>query len=189
MHDLNQKQVNDISTHDYIRQWRWRNVTHEEHEKLIAALGEAMAVLKQTIALPPVDYPPARLVQLPQPLLPLLRAEYDVYPTTSDGLPMPATVRGLAATEMLEIMTQQYRAILDKKPQTPEDDAEKRRLLAEMMTYLPLLQDIEEELSMMSSTASGLLSRSGALSMNCSKSKSNRRQRRESSALAKIALT
>ena len=142
MHDLNQKQVNDISTHDYIRQWRWRNVTHEEHEKLIAALGEAMAVLKQTIALPPVDYPPARLVQLPQPLLPLLRAEYDVYPTTSDGLPMPATVRGLAATEMLEIMTQQYRAILDKKPQTPEDDAEKRRLLAEMMTYLPLLQDI-----------------------------------------------
>ncbi|HOG49344.1 MAG TPA: hypothetical protein PKY10_02000, partial [Lentisphaeria bacterium] len=142
MHDLNQKQVNDIRTRDYIWQWRWRNVTPEEHEKLIAALNEVTVLLKQTIALSPVDYPPARLVQLPQPLLPLLRAEYDVYPATSDGLPTSAVVRGLAATEMLEIMLQQYWVILDKKQQTPEDDAEKRRLLTEMMTYLPLLQDV-----------------------------------------------
>ena len=146
MHDLDKELVNSIRPRDYIWQWSWRNATPEEHEKLTAALAEAMMLLKQTVALPHVDYPPARPVRLPQPLLPLLSTEYDVYPTTSDGLPTPATVRGLAAKKILEIMTQQYQMILAKKQNTQDDNAKKRGLLAEMMTYLPLLQNMKSGL-------------------------------------------
>ena len=144
MNDLYKEQIGELCPYDCLSQSRMKDVSPEVQEKLAAALVEVMAILNQTIAMPLVDYPPVRPVRLPKPLPNLIHNSH-AHQTTTDGLPTPTAVRGLAAKTMLGILTQQYWELQNKKEPTPEDYAEKRRLLTEMMTYLPLLQDVKSE--------------------------------------------